>query len=256
MNKIKALIVEDKEPQMNNLIAALKEHCPDVNVIGKATNCEEALRWLSSVKPDLIFMDIELPDGEGFSILQKYDNPSVPVIFVTGMTDHWQRAFEMSATAYLIKPIDPSKLKLAVEKAMIHRSIPQAQEQFEIIEKVMHGSSSRPKIGLRTNGILHFYYLDDLLYVSASGEKTFFRVNEDDLIEQPGLISEYEKLFEPYNSLMRVHRSTIINIHKISKYNSVNGDIVLEGTKTVLKVGDNYKKRFEDRMKLLDMIIR
>lgn len=250
MNTINALIVEDKKPQMELLVQELKTHCPHVKVIGKKYSCREALDWLEEVEPDLIFLDIELPDGDGFSILQQYQHPNVPVIFVTGHADYWQRAFEMSAIDYLIKPINAPKLVGAVERAMKKRSMIEAAQQLENVDNLVRRPSGKPKFGMKENNSLRFYDLEDeILYLAANGEKTLFRLEDGRTLEQPGLLGDYVKLFAPYQFIMRIHKSSIINIRQIASYNSQTADVYLKGCKTYLKVGDLYKKDFEARLK-------
>ncbi len=257
MNKINALIVEDKKPQMELLAQELKTHCPNVAVIGKAYNCKEALKWLEEYELDLFFLDIELPDGDGFSILKQYNRPNVPVIFVTGHEQHWKRAFEMSAIDYLLKPIDPQKLSNAVDRAMRQRSLFEAAQQIENVDNlVKRPDASTDKIGLKKDGILNFYYLKNVLYLLANGEKTVFRFEENNSFEQFGLLGDYETLLAPYPFLMRIHRSHIANLKKISSYNSQTGAVYLEGCKSILKVGEFFKIKFEKRLKDLGILFR
>ena len=115
-NTINAIIIDDEEGFILALKTLLQSHFPQVNIIGKATNVKDGISLLNLTKPDIVFLDISLPDGNAFDILEACNNRSFEIIFTTASTEHAIRAFEFAALHYIIKPINLEKLQIALER--------------------------------------------------------------------------------------------------------------------------------------------
>jgi RNA polymerase sigma factor (sigma-70 family) len=114
---IKAIIVEDEPKNIRILKDQLQHHCPDLTVIGSAENIKSALSLIEVLKPDLVFLDIEMPYGNAFDLLESIENVNFEIIFITAFSEYAIKAFKYSAIDYLLKPLDIDELIEAVEKA-------------------------------------------------------------------------------------------------------------------------------------------
>ena len=112
---IKAIIIDDEMHCLKTLSMLLKEYCPDVQVVKQCDNAEDGIEAVKKLKPDLVFLDIEMPHMNGFEMLEKFSEISFALIFTTGYDQYAIKAFRFSALDYLLKPIEPKELKKAVE---------------------------------------------------------------------------------------------------------------------------------------------
>ena len=123
-NRLRALIVDDEEYARKNMIMMLDEYCPEIEVVGEASGKAQAKALITSVQPDVVFLDIRMPSGaEGFELLEEVEEKNFLVVFVTAFKDYAVRAFNASAVYYLLKPIDIDDLRTAVEKLVEAKSV-------------------------------------------------------------------------------------------------------------------------------------
>jgi two-component system LytT family response regulator len=114
-----AIIVDDEEKNREGLAKMIDQFCPDVEVIGKAENTINAKSLIDKYQPEIIFLDIEMPGGDGFSLLEEFENPNFQIIFTTAHAAYAIKAIKFAALDYLLKPININELKIAVEKAIL-----------------------------------------------------------------------------------------------------------------------------------------
>lgn len=226
---MKSIIIEDNESNFEALALLLAQNCPEVEIIGKATTIKDALVMIGQLKPELIFLDIELPDGYSFEILERLSEINFSIIFVTGISDQILRAFEFSAVDYLLKPVNGDKLKMAVDRAKNQIFLRKSGEQFTMLmEMIRRQNNPRPRITLSDQKVIIFPYLDEIMLVEAQGANTnFYLETRPEPMSISKNIKEFEKLFEPYPMLMRTHRSYIINIQKVQTFQKETNIAVL-----------------------------
>ncbi|GEP51132.1 DNA-binding response regulator [Flavobacterium noncentrifugens] len=226
---LKAIVIDDIEAIRKNHIAIIKSCCPNISVIGQADSVESGVKLIRQLSPDLVFLDVEMPDGTGFDLLQKLKPIAFKVIFITGHEDFAIRAFRFSAIDYLLKPLDADDLAEAVKKA--EDSL--GKELFDIKLQNLFANLDRPKdlqkLVLKTSDRIYSVNIQDIVCCESDKNYTTF-----DFINAPKLVvstnlKEYETLLVPYN-FFRTHKSHLINMAYFDHFVKADG-----GNKIVMK---------------------
>jgi two-component system LytT family response regulator len=145
---MKALLIDDERLARNELRRLLAVH-PDIEIVGEAVEVDDAMKKIEALKPELLFLDIQMPGADGFSLLEQLEPPLPAVIFTTAYDEFAVKAFDFNALDYLLKPVDPNRLVAALEKLRSHRSAPaldgnaQSQHRLTLEDKVFVRESER-----------------------------------------------------------------------------------------------------------------
>jgi two-component system LytT family response regulator len=238
--RYKAIIVDDEELARSDLKALLAQF-PSVEVIGEAENIRTATEAIEKLNPDLIFLDIQFPGESGFELLEKIDTPA-KIIFVTAFDEFAIRAFEVNAQDYLLKPVNPERLKLTLEHLETDQSI---------AELKMLPFNYDDSIFLELNNKYHFLKVNTIVIITSAGNYseivTTRRLN--------GLTSKSMREWEgrlPKNSFARIHRSTIINIEfveKIEQWFNYSYRVYLKGVDKPVIMSRRYASKIKERMR-------
>jgi two-component system LytT family response regulator len=215
---IKSVIVEDEPNNVIILEGMIQEFCPKVSILGKADNAHKAETLIREAEPDLVFLDIEMPYGSGFDVLDKLRPVNFEVIFVTAFNEYSLKAFRYCALDYLLKPIDINELQEAVIKAERNIQLRNFDQRLDGFLKSMKKlSSDIPKIGLPgKNGII-FVNVSDIMRFEANRGYTHIIIKDRSKIISSKNILEYEALL-PENKFYRVHHSHLVNLSYVSGY--------------------------------------
>jgi two-component system LytT family response regulator len=231
MKKIKALIVDDEDLARKNLEYMLNEHCPQVEVIGTAANAREGKKFIESNHIDLLLLDIEMPNGSGFDLLESLeDEVNFKVVFVTAYHDYALRAFRFSAVDYILKPINAEELQAAIDKVRPGEDREPREKIETLIDNMQRRGENLNKIALASMEGLQFVNLDDVIYCESLDNYTQFYLVDGKRIMVSKTIKHFEEVLDE-TRFYRVHRSNIINLKYIDKY--VKG----EGGYVVMKQG-------------------
>ncbi|RYE38482.1 MAG: response regulator transcription factor [Sphingobacteriales bacterium] len=219
---IKAIIVDDEKHCVDTLEMLLTDHCSDVEIIDKCRSAKEALNSIRKEKPDVLFLDIEMPHMDGFDLLQQFSEINFAIIFTTSYDQYAIKAIQFSALDYLLKPINAKDLKNAVKK-IVNRKMPPLDEQFKMLVNQMQQKSNEfTKIAIPTSDGFALVAADNILRCEANDTYTnFFLKNKLRIIACRSL-KEVEEQLEPFSFFVRVHHSFIVNMNEVSKY--VRGD--------------------------------
>lgn len=240
---IKSVIIEDEIRSRKILENSLKNYCENVEVSGFAETVASGIETIRNIKPDLVFLDIDLPDGSGFEILDQLEKPWPDIIFVTAYNEFAVNAFRISAIDYLLKPVDPEQLQAAVEKASNNSD--SEDQQFKKIEtfKENNVSGRLNKMVLPTFNGLQFVRTDQIVRLKADGNYTTFYLVDGNkfLVSKP--IREYEALLENLG-FYRVHQSSIVNLNLIEKYIRGEGGIIVMEDGSEVEVARRRKEGF------------
>jgi len=244
MNSLRTIIVEDIPANANRLRDMLSSYCSEVLVIGVAENVKEAIGLIKKNKPDLIFLDIELPDGTGFDILDSFRPLPFKVIFFTGHQEYAYYAFRFHAVDFLLKPVKISELVDAVNQVLSLEHNEQYLQKLDIAQKQI---LDKDKIILHETGGFKVIDTDSIIKLEANGNYTVLSLTNNNKINHCKTLKEFEALLTPQDNFIRVHRSHIINLKHINSY-STQGIITLtEGVTAFL--GDSYKNEFLSKFK-------
>lgn len=224
----KVIIIEDDYRNMEMLKDMLLEHFKEEEIIACATNIKEGLQAIIKHEPTLIFLDIHLPDGDGFEILKLTDNLKYKVIFTTAYDQYALQAFDSAPLHYLLKPISSQELNKALrryfEQGESSTTSAQANAQDELLSNGINNNLQR--IAVPSQQDITFIDLQHIIYFEASGSYTHLYLQEQTTpIISSKPIGFYEKLL--VNShFFRIHSKYIINLHCVQKYIKGKGGLV------------------------------
>jgi two-component system, LytTR family, response regulator len=237
--KIKSIIVDDELIARDVLDKYLKKYCPIVDVVGQAQHIKEAVPMIQSMQPQLVFLDVEMPFGNAFDILEACQDQRFETIFVTAYTEYSLKALNRSAAYYILKPIDITELVAAVNKVQLSllkeeefnrtqillQNLKLKPEQQQIILPTLQGfdvikTASITKLQAKGN-FTEVHFADGSFKLICKFLKHF-----DDLLDEP---------------FIRVHRSSIINLHFIKSYSKGAGGYVTLQDGSEIEVSATYK---------------
>jgi two-component system LytT family response regulator len=229
---IRAVIVEDEIKSQEALIALLARHCKQVEVVGVADGVSSALALIPGKNPDVVFLDIQMPDGSGFKLLELLKEHPFEVIFVTAYDQYAIKAIRYSALDYLLKPVIPEDLVRAVEKAENRKQTARLNQNIQVLLENMKSVSDKPdKIILTTAEQIHVVDVDSIIRCESDNYYTrFFFVNNKSLLISKTL-KENEELLADFG-FIRPHKSHLVNLKYVKGYSKTEqGQIVLtDGT--------------------------
>ena len=226
MHGIKAIIVDDEAYAGQALKTLVKKHCPDVNIVAICQDSREAVTLVEDLKPQLVFLDIEMPHMNGFDFLDQCKRASFDVIFTTSYDQYAIKAIKFSALDYLLKPVDATELKDAIQKFR-ERKAPVSQQQFEILlAKLQQPAASSARIALPTMEGLQIIPVANIIFCSSSSNYTILTLKERQKLTVSKTLKEIEEMLEEYRFL-RIHHSYLVNLDEIKKYFRGEGGTVL-----------------------------
>lgn len=245
---LKAIIVEDEFHSRETLKGFLREYCPEVQLIEEASQVEEAVGKISSLRPELVFLDIELQTGTGFDVLQRVSHLDFHLIFTTAFEHYAIKAIKFSSIDYLLKPIDREELQAAVQKAGHIRAEENRQKMFEnLLNNLQNPTPEHHKIPLSTSDGVEFIPSKDILFCEASGAYTQFHLVDGRKLLVSKNLKEYENIL-PSSSFMRVHNSFLINLDEVKKYVRSEGGYILMNNDKIVSISGSKREEFLKRM--------
>ncbi|MFY8009319.1 MAG: LytR/AlgR family response regulator transcription factor [Flavobacterium sp.] len=241
---MKILIIDDETKARSMLRNIITEYCNGVTVLGEASGVNEAVKIINKQKPDIVFLDIEMPNENGFALFDYFDVPPFETIFCTAYSEYALQAFEVSAIDYILKPISISKVQAAIEKAIKTHGQNKIIEQVSVLKENLSVQQLQ-KIGLPLADGLQFVKIDDLLYFEADGSYTHVITAKGNFLVCKK-IKEFDELLQNDNRFYRVHRSFLVNVLKISKYSKKEGASVVVENQKVIPVAREKKNDFDE----------
>lgn len=244
---LRAIIVEDEKHSRETLKNLLEDFCEGVTVVGMANAVDDATVMIATMKPDVVFLDIELQSGTGFDILDRLREAPFEVIFTTAFDQYAIKAVKFSSLDYLLKPIDLDELKIAVEKAKKIKDRETYNEQLKILLKNIKQQPELSKICLSTFDGIEFVNIRDILYCEANGSYTDFKLNNGQKLLVSKHLKEYENLLAEHD-FMRVHKGFLINLREVKKYVKSDGGYILMNNDDVVSISRDKKELFIEAM--------
>lgn len=234
---ISAIIIEDEARNRNTLELLLKEYCPEVNVVGLAEDVLSGVKIIQKEKPDLVFLDVQMPNYSGFKLIEYFDQIDFHIVFTTAYEHYAVEAFHANATAYLLKPIDIDELINAVQKVIDN-----------ISKKNQHTKSSptvpvippNQKIDLPTKNGIIYLTINEIVSLQSEGRNTHIFLTDNRSVLTTLNMKECEKRFLK-TTLLRIHKSNMINLAYIKKYTKKLDAFVEMENGQKLDVGNSFK---------------
>lgn len=249
MAKLKAILVDDEQDSRDILANYLSKYCPDIQLIDKCDSVKSGLKSIEAHQPEIVFLDIEMPYGNGFDLLDQVDEVSFETVFVTAYDNYAIKALNQSASYYLLKPIDIEELIAAVEKIKKERISKDYVQHTKILLENIRSTSKEPtKLMLPTMEGFEIIKADDILYCEADNNFTRFFLTD----KRKLLICKTLKYFEDILSdlqFVRIHRSHLININYVIRYTKGKGGFVTLENHKELEVSPKKKAQFLQALK-------
>jgi two-component system LytT family response regulator len=239
---MKAVIVDDEPASGQALALLLREFVHEVELAGSAGNAQEALELIRRVKPDVIFLDVELDGDSGFDLLEQLPDDGPEVVFTTGYEQYATRAFRTSATDFLMKPVEADQLRDAVRKVAEKLRVAAAEQRYGVLIRNWHGQGNE-QIALSSSEGFVFIKMSDLIYCKGDGAYTYFFLRSDEKITVSKNIGEFEPLLVP-RGFFRVHKSYLINLSEMKRYVRGEGGYVVMSNGQSVDVSKRRKEAF------------
>lgn len=240
---LNAIIVEDEPKGRLALREKIKAHCPTVNIVAQAGNSAEAITLIDTLKPDLVFLDIEMPRMNGFEMLGRLKERNFFIIFTTAYDQYAIQAIKYAAFDYLLKPIDIEELKAAINKIETN-SENKLKAQLKLLQENLALPTKKiSKLAIPSlEGIL-FLDINNIMHLEANSNYTNIYMKDKTKIIASKTLKEFTELL-PGNIFFRIHHSHIINLNFIIKYIKGDGGQVELTDGTCIEVSRKNKEAF------------
>jgi len=241
---IKVVLVDDEVQSCKSLAIKLKDIAEDIEIVGSFHHPDKAIAGIRKLKPELVFLDIEMPGMNGFQMLEKMEEFDFEVIFVTAYDEYTLNALRISALDYLLKPVDTELLKNALtrlrKKISMRENSSQTKDQLELLGETLKEQHAPKRLALATLQGIVFLKINEIIRVEAlSNYSTFFLINKQKI-----MVSKTLKEFEPIltmQNFFRISRSCIVNTDYIVKYKNEDGGVLELQDGSEISVGPNRK---------------
>jgi two-component system, LytTR family, response regulator len=259
--RVRAAVVDDEPLARRRLLALLADE-PDVEVVGEADGGSAAVRLITAARPDLVFLDVQMPGLDGFAVLRAVAPVHAPlVVFVTAYDEHAIRAFEVAAVDYLLKPVAEERFRAAVGRAVARvrdaarrgegvDAAEVARRLAELAQRLPAPAPETPeRIPVRAHGSVTFVRVQDIDWVDATGDQVRLHVGRATHLLRDTMANVEARL--PASRFVRIHRSAIVNVDRVREVQPwFKGDYVLilhDGTR--LTSGRTYRERVQQLLK-------
>ncbi|MDE3213453.1 MAG: response regulator transcription factor [Bacteroidota bacterium] len=249
MENLKAILVDDELSSLENLEQKILEFCPDIMISATARTPEAAISLILHHKPDVIFLDIEMPRMNAFRMLEELKDIRSAIIFTTAYNHYAIEAIRISAFDYLVKPINIEDLQRAVNRLMAQHK-EHVKEKLNVLKKGLGQHRSQDdNIAIPTWEGMEFITIRDIVHIESSSNYSKVYLQNGTHIVVTRLLKDFEEMLVPYR-FFRIHHSHVINLTQIKKY--IRG----EGGQVVMKNGDVIdvsRRRKEEFLKLISL---
>lgn len=244
--RIKAIIIDDESMARSLLNAMLTNHCPEIEIVDECKDLASGVKSIHKNKPQLVFLDIEMPGHSGLELLDFFDEKEVDfsIIFTTAYNHYAIQAFKLSAVDYLLKPIEPEELENAIERYKKNTD----KKDYSVLKQNLSDTSPL-KIGLPTSNSIKFVNVDDIIYLKADGSYTHVFIKNGISVTVCKNLKYFEDiLISSPGQFFRCHKSYIVNISTISDW------VKSDGGYLILSNGDQVSLSSEKSTELLTLL--
>jgi two-component system LytT family response regulator len=245
---IRTVLVDDETDSILVLQKLLEKYCPRIVVVGTAEGVESAVPVIQATRPDLLFLDIEMTQGNAFDLLNQLQSLTFQVIFVTAFDNYAIRAFKYNAVDYLLKPVDIDELIQAVDRVAERSPQKNIIDQMQVfLDNMGSFNLAQQKMAVPTVDGLIFINLKEVVRLEAKSSYTQILMDNGDIVTATRTIKEYEDIL-PESLFCRIHNSHIINLFKIEKYHKGRGGYVILEDGSEIEVAIRRKEEFLRRL--------
>jgi two-component system, LytTR family, response regulator len=231
MQVLKAILVDDELSSLQNLQFKIQEYCPSIKVVAQTQNPEEGIRMILQNKPDVIFLDIEMPRMSGFKMLEQIPEVDFEVIFITAYNHYAINAIRISAFDYLVKPVAIEELQQTVERLGSFNTKKTRERAENLKKNLANPKSQEDHIAIPTNDGLEFIQIKQIIRLESSSNYSKLVLLNGQHMLVTRQLKDFEEILQDYR-FYRVHHSHLVNLNFIAKY--VRGD----GGQITMRNGD------------------
>lgn len=239
---IKAILLDDEVHCLDTLNILLADYCPDVEVLQSFLSVRKASEAIVALKPELVFLDIEMPVMNGFEWLEQFDQIPFAVIFTTSYDQYAIKAIRCSALDYLLKPVDPKELVTAVGKVQLQKAPPSIQQFQMLIAGLQNKKDGFEKIAVPTAEGFELIPADQVVRCEADDNYTHFYLLNKNKITACRTLKEIELQLQDFSFFIRVHHSYLVNLNAITKYVRGEGGYLVMSDGGIVNVLRNRKE--------------
>ncbi|MDQ3015519.1 MAG: LytTR family DNA-binding domain-containing protein [Bacteroidota bacterium] len=244
MKKLSVILIDDESSSRNALRQKLQTHCPDLEIVKECENGEEGILAIELEKPDIVFLDVEMPRMNGFVMLQRLLHRDFELIFTTAYEHYAVQAIRVSALDYLVKPIEIKSLVEAVDRARERRRGDVHNQRIEnLLSNLVNEKDRNNRLAVASLEGLQFVLMDDIIYLEAESNYTSIYLQSDPRIIVSKVLKDFEELL-PSNKFIRIHHSHIINLNHLRKYLKGEGGQVEMSNGKMLDISRRKKEEF------------
>ena len=240
----KTIIVDDEKGCRDTLESLLKDY-PEIKIEASVNSISLAKEAITNLQPHFVFLDIEMPGGTGFELLEQLNNINFDIIFTTAYDQYAIKAIKYSALDYLLKPIDPTELQKTVNRFMSKKHDQElVNDKFKALLNNMGGETAHQKIAIPDGEGLNFIKIADIIRFQSDGSYTYLHtINESKpiLISKP--IGDYQEMLTN-EAFVRVHRSHLINLQNVEKYIKGEGGFAIMSDQSKVEISRRKKNDF------------
>lgn len=241
---IRCVLIDDENNSLEMMEWLIKTYCPKVSIEAMCNSSEKGIEAIKKFKPDVVFLDIEMPHMNGFDMLEQFDKLFFDVVFCTAYDQFAIKAFKYSALNYLLKPVDPSDLQETFRRLEEKKSSP-SKEQIEMLLQNIRGNAKPPvqRIALTTNDGMIFVSTQDILYCEAESNYTSVVLKGGKRILVSKVLKDIDETLSG-NDFYRIHNSFLININHIKKYVRGDGGYVIMENDVTISISRSRRQEF------------
>ena len=221
----KAFIIDDEQRTRELIAKMITSFDLGIEAIPMGESVQSGIAAIAAIQPDLVFLDIQMPDGTGFDLLKAIPNKNFEVIFITAHEEFAIKAIKFSALDYILKPVDADELRHAIERALETLNDTKAEPQFEALQHNIQPNQKR-RLVLKTQESVHVVELDQIIRCEADRNYTSFFLKNGKKILVSRTLKDYETLLTGHNFL-RVQQSHLVNLDYVDRYDKGNGGAVV-----------------------------
>lgn len=242
---IHAIIIDDEINCIEMLEWLLKTYCPDVVIDEMCDSGEKGIEAIKKHRPDVVFLDIEMPRMNGFDMLEKFDTLFFDVVFTTAYDKFAVKAFRYSALNYLLKPVDPEDLKLTIKRIEEKKTSPSRDQLNLLLQNIKNLKPTAQRIALTTSDGLIFVETKEIMYCQAESNYTSVKLVDGKKILVAKTLKDVDETLSG-NDFYRVHNSFLININQIRKFVRGDGGYIVMNDDTQITISRSRREEFFD----------
>lgn len=242
---IRAIVIDDEEESRDSIVYILNNYCDNIDIIAEAENVKQGVEAIKNELPDVLFLDIDMPDGTGFDLLEQFPEPGFQVIFITAHDQYALKAIKFSALDYILKPVNPKHLMDAVKK------LKTIKPDYDLISKqistLFKNRNGFDRITLSTFEGLRFVLLNDIIRCEADGNYTNFYLVSGEKILVTKTLKDFDETLSDHD-FIRIHKSHLVNLKYIDRYIKGEGGAIVMTDGAQVEVSRRRKEYFLSRL--------